>query len=194
MSTKAIRARDDWSQIQMRVENGESYCKIAKEIQVHPEQMRRALDASKRDKVLAATKPVREKVEQVKELVAELTGEVSDAEGQLALFQTDRPREVINISIQGLLQEMQEDSDAIRQIAIDAVDEGEKYVAIAARKASFDSKGVLITTFFKYQLEDQKDIHKHPGFNHLLTVIMDALQAFPEALAAVINAVDMIND
>jgi len=182
----AIRARDDWPQIQQRCATGkESLRGIASSIGVFDTQLRRAVEYDKKEKVIKAERKAKKAAKSPKETAETVSGEVTDN-----LPARVRPqRDLGTFSIDGTIEEMRDNQAELQDIA-DENRARSPYIAISALTAANNTSGLILKAMVQYQVHSEKDISKHPGFNRMVSIIMDSLKPFPDAAAAVILALD----
>lgn len=191
MSVQGIQARDDWPEIQMKAADGQSIASLAKQIGVHHEQLRRALKDSTQKKVTQVKRATRKTAQKVQETVQEAIQPVQEIAGTVtnSLPVPRKPRDLGEFSIESTIKEMRENQAILQEIA-EEQREKSPYTAIAATNASNQAAAAILKAMVQYQVHSEKDITKHPAFNRMMTIIMQALTPFPEAAAALVLALE----
>jgi hypothetical protein len=187
-TTEALRARDDWPQIQQRYHTcADSLRSLAAELGVHHQQLKRALEfsanaAALKKKVKAKAKAV---VRAVQVEISEPEPAEEEAEGATAIV----PRGPVEFTAESILAEMREDQEGLREIA-ETHGEKSPYIAISARQASLQANAAILKAAMQYQIHAEQDLTKHPEYNRLITTIMTALAPYPEASMALAQALE----
>jgi lambda repressor-like predicted transcriptional regulator len=182
---EAIRARDDWPDIQQLYNTGTSLRSLATDLGIHHQQLKRALEYKIKEK--EADKQI--KTIRARAAAIEATVEEAEDDSDVGQALPVVRRAVRDINAETILADMMIDQTELRIIAEEHQAE-RPMVAIAARNASLTASAAILKAAAAHRaMGHSRALSEHAEFPALITAITAALEPWPEAAEAVAAAI-----